>query len=191
MNYLNNKEYAKELYHHGILGMKWGVRRYQNYDGSLTQRGLNRYRKSEEEYNKAKEEYKNAKKSGDKLKQGLAKTNMSKYKREMKANYKKLKTDKLADQGKLLAKQGKTITFNNFEANKRRGLLSMGSLIAASVAKQYFDDKHAVLKGNNGKYYKMSDISSAAIVGGASIVNLLMDVAVMDQNRKIRAYYNH
>ncbi|MDO4379004.1 MAG: hypothetical protein Q4C64_07760 [Erysipelotrichia bacterium] len=24
MNYLNNKEYAKELYHHGILGMKWG-----------------------------------------------------------------------------------------------------------------------------------------------------------------------
>lgn len=32
-----------ELRHHGILGQKWGVRRFQNKDGSLTEAGKKRY----------------------------------------------------------------------------------------------------------------------------------------------------
>lgn len=36
-----NKTYVEygELWHHGILGQKWGVRRYQNADGTWTDRG--------------------------------------------------------------------------------------------------------------------------------------------------------
>lgn len=33
-----------ELFHHGVKGMKWGVRRYQNTDGTLTPEGRKRYR---------------------------------------------------------------------------------------------------------------------------------------------------
>ena len=42
---MNN--YENELYHHGIKGQKWGVRRYQNPDGSLTPEGRKRYLKSD------------------------------------------------------------------------------------------------------------------------------------------------
>lgn len=34
--------------HHGVLGQKWGVRRYQNYDGSLTPAGRERYGESKQ-----------------------------------------------------------------------------------------------------------------------------------------------
>lgn len=36
-----------ELSHHGIKGQKWGVRRYQNPDGSLTPEGMKRYYNSD------------------------------------------------------------------------------------------------------------------------------------------------
>lgn len=35
--------YGDELYHHGVKGMKWGIRRYQNEDGTLTDAGKKRY----------------------------------------------------------------------------------------------------------------------------------------------------
>ena len=41
------KRINNELYHHGVKGQRWGIRRYQNADGSLTDAGKNKYAKTE------------------------------------------------------------------------------------------------------------------------------------------------
>ena len=43
-DYIIYRENEEELEHHGIKGMHWGVRRYQNPDGSLTAAGKLHYR---------------------------------------------------------------------------------------------------------------------------------------------------
>lgn len=64
MEYIGYMYHDKEYFeHHGILGMKWGVRRFQNPDGSLTPAGEARYNRKQkhEEAKAAKAEAKRAK----------------------------------------------------------------------------------------------------------------------------------
>lgn len=57
-----------ELYHWGIKGMRWGVRRYQNKDGSLTKAGKKRYDSEMEKIKAETKKIKNQQRTAAKLK---------------------------------------------------------------------------------------------------------------------------
>ena len=66
--------------HHGILGQKWGVRRYQNTDGTLTEEGKARYTDSGRN-NWHPKDVKNL--SDAELKRRIARLNMEKQYKDM------------------------------------------------------------------------------------------------------------
>lgn len=59
-----------ELYHAGVKGMKWGVRRYQEQDGSLTPAGKKRYRSTSIKSAMARRQNEKVDKSFDKWQEG-------------------------------------------------------------------------------------------------------------------------
>lgn len=56
MDYWNKPPPQEFLAHHGIIGQKWGVRRYQNADGTLTAAGKARLEKKDNKWAKKNSE---------------------------------------------------------------------------------------------------------------------------------------
>lgn len=84
-----------ELYHFGVQGMKWGVRRYQNKDGSLTAEGkakLRNFKKTETSEIKSKL---SAKK--EKINKKISETSDKEKKKELKSKLSKAKKNAQAE----------------------------------------------------------------------------------------------
>lgn len=175
-------ESTNELYHHGILGQKWGVRRFQYSDGTYTKKGLERYKKSEEKYNEAKSALKSAKadkKQGAQNKDKIieARRNIRSAKKEMSKNYDKLKNDVRADRGKELYKSGKTITGTHISGNMKNFGIAVGGTIAANVAAS-MNTPH-------------SRMAAGVIAAGSYAAQAVILAKGARDARDIRAYYAH
>ena len=191
------------LQHHGIKGMHWGVRRYQNYDGRYTQAGLARYRESIADRDNAKAKYKTMKKEGGytkhELKRQKAKAKLANKQADRRYNL--LKTDKLADKGRVRYEEGERILER--KANTRRirnasGYTATAGAIAAKYPNEVASGISSVSKilGLNSPTLNSQNIrtvGSLMVVGGG-LGTIAAQGKMMDDNHKnkqISAYYSH
>lgn len=202
MEYFIPPPNSEELYHYGVKGMKWGVRRYQKFNGSYTRAGVKRFNDSLDKYNKAdkrykdaKAQYKNAKKSGTstmgtKTEMTNAQLARKQAKTKLDKDYKHLKQDKLGDQGKQLYAKGKTITSNNQVTGVMLKVGSLGLGAAAYNARTGNVGRIArQVVGNIGD--KQINQVLAAAGAGAIAVGGVKSAIDYSQNKKLRAYYSH
>jgi hypothetical protein len=115
---------SSALYHHGIKGQKWGIRRYQNADGTLTEEGKKRYGSSSEE-EKSAEKAAQRRAIKTKLRQAGMVALQTAAITAMLAQSVAILTDSRSDTGQSYVDTGKSYADLYLEKNKKRKMSSV------------------------------------------------------------------
>ncbi len=150
-----------ELYHYGRKGMKWGVRRYQNKDGSLTDAGKRRYAQDKADQN------------NDKLA-----ANPNKWVRDDISRSKKL-VDAGSEMTRTLAKanSGPTTSKTKMDLSKMSDQEMRNQINRALLEKQY-NDMFAPQKTSRGKatVNKILETSGTVLAIGSSALGIALAI---------------
>jgi hypothetical protein len=165
---MQNDNCTYELYHWGVKGMKWGVRRYQNADGTLTPVGKKRYDRDQRE---------NAgKKKGDKV--GAADPNRW-VKEDMN------RTKRVADESSQMANKLKDIN-NNSMRNRPKTKMDLSSMsdqqmrneINRALLEKQYNDMFAPQKVSRGREYlsKTLEVAGNVLTVGSTALGIALAV---------------
>ncbi|MBO6203038.1 MAG: hypothetical protein J6O13_05860, partial [Selenomonas sp.] len=175
------------LAHHGIKNQKWGQRRFQNYDGSLTSEGRKRYGVGES--NLSKREKKQAEKAKAKAAKERAKANSKKRADAQKLQEQKQKRmDYLRDHPEKIYKYRKELTqddvteimqkvkFDRSLQDIRKDEIDRGMKKIDRI-KRNFDTANNIYSTGKNTYNNIAEINNA-----------LIDMGIMKNGKRMKKW---
>lgn len=151
-----------ELSHYGVLGMKWGIRRYQNRDGSYTSAGRSRYQVR-----------------GKKLKLALPPSEKEKAEANKKAKEDVKNTEKIVSESKKLVNEASKVRNEQLEKKRKKKIeeLNKSNQKASEMTDKELRD--VVQRMNLEQQYSdlMSRKNSAKVQTGKDYVSMVLDAA--------------
>lgn len=172
------------LYHHGTKGMKWGHRRYQNEDGSLTAAGKKRYARDAREkgYDKEDESGTRYKLVGKKNKREDLGVDADRYVTEDLTRTKKL-SDTSGEMTRQLKNAVDTSIKNTKNNRPKMDLSSMSDKqmrdeINRAILERQYNDMFAPQKSTKGREYagKILETAGSVLAIGSSALGIALAI---------------